>query len=120
MFGLKLMHKHVAQELAALYEQPFGGKDRGRFRISTKLMCELAGRRRLYAEDVLAIGRELFELGYVIIDMETYFAVLSQRTLRSYRRVNADPLRAHQVSATPAGNELEGSSIRRSRRRFPV
>ncbi len=103
------MHKHVAKELAALYEQPFGGKDRGRFRISMKLICELAGRRRLYAEDVLAIGRELFELGYVIIDMETYFAVLSQRTLRSYRRVNADPLRTPHEPASQMGNETDGS-----------
>lgn len=89
------MYRTIAKQLAALYEAPFGGKDRGRFRISMKLMCELAGRRRLYAEDVRAIGRELFELGYVIIDMETYFAVLSQRTLRSYRRINADLLRSH-------------------------
>lgn len=107
------MYKLIAKELAALYEQPFGGKDRGRFRISTKLMCELAGRRRLYAEDVLAIGRELFELGYVIIDMETYFAVLSQRTLRSYRRVNADPLHAHHEAGSQIGNELEERIMRR-------
>lgn len=92
------MYRHIAEQLAALYETPFGGKDRGRFRVSMKLMCELAGRRRLYAEDVRAIARELFELGYVIIDMGTYFAVLSQSTLRSYRRINADLLQTREIS----------------------
>ncbi len=84
------MHKRVASQLAALYDAPFGGKQLGRFRISLKLMRELSGRRRLYEDDVERIRRELFELGYILIDMESYFAVLSHRTLASYRRVNED------------------------------
>ncbi|MFA9474851.1 MAG: hypothetical protein ACERJ2_09855 [Filomicrobium sp.] len=86
------MHKQVAWELAALYDVSFGGKQLGRFRISLKLMRELSGRRRLYEDDVDQIRRELFELGYVLIDMQNYFAVLSQRTLSSYRRVNEDQI----------------------------
>lgn len=84
------MHQRVAEQLTELYEAPFGGKERGRFRVPMKLMCEICGRRRLYEEDVKAIHRALFELGYILIDMETYFCVLSLSTFASYRRVNAE------------------------------
>ncbi len=86
------MHTEVAEQLAELYEAHFGGKDRGRFRISMKLMCQIAGRKRLYEDDLRLIHRALYELGYLLIDMETFFCVLSQRTFASYRRVNAEQL----------------------------
>ena len=78
----------VADELARLYDVSFGGKERGRYRISAKHLQRLAGRRRLYPEDNLAIARALFERGYVLLDMESFFVVLSQKTFASYRRVN--------------------------------
>lgn len=106
------MHRQIAKQLAAFYEAPYGGKDRGRFRISMKLMRDLAGRRRLYPDDISTIGRELFELGYVLIDMETYFAVLSQRTLTSYRRINADSVRAGSTPERRTRSKAEGSVMR--------
>lgn len=107
------MHRQAAQRLAALYEVPFGGKNHGRFRISAKLLRELTGRRRLYEDDIRLIGRELFELGYVLIDMETYFGVLSQRTLASYRRINEE----HLGDGSPgAKRQRNGSNGERRRR----
>ena len=105
------MYKDIAEQLAVLYEAPFGGKDRGRFRISKKLLCEIAGRRRLYEDDLQAISRELFELGYVLINMETYFAILSQRTFKSYRRVNATPLRTNERPAFGGDHEIERETL---------
>lgn len=78
----------VAERLAELYERGFGGKERGRYRISMKHMKMLIGRKRIPARLVQRIGEELFEKGYVLIDQETYFVVLAERTFRSYRRVN--------------------------------
>lgn len=78
----------IVAKLTALYEQPFGGKKRGRFRISTKLMCRLAGRRRLWREDIEAIRRGLYENGYLLVDMDTFFAIVGQQTFASYRRAN--------------------------------
>ena len=37
----------IARQLAELYEMDFGGKERGRFRISMKLMKSLCERRRI-------------------------------------------------------------------------
>ncbi len=78
----------VAQRLEKLYETTFAGKARGRFRLSMKHLRLLTGCRRVYPETILAVARALYERGYVLVDMETYFAVLSQRTFSSYRRVN--------------------------------
>ncbi len=86
------MHDRVADEIAELYEAQFGGKDRGRFRISAKLLSQMADRRRLYEDDIKAIHRALYERGYLLLDLETFFCVLSQRTFASYRRVNAEQL----------------------------
>ena len=78
----------VAAQLAALYEMGFGGKERGRYRISMKHLKVLTGRKRVPSRVLRGIAEELFELGYVLIDMETFVVVLAQRTFSSYRRVS--------------------------------
>jgi len=77
-----------ANHLSRLYSEEFGGKERGRFRISAKLVRQLAGRRRLYEDDICLLGRAMIERGYVLIDMDTFFVILSSNTFVNYRRVN--------------------------------
>ena len=79
----------MAVRLAELYEESFGGKDRGRYRISMKYLRELSGCPRLYVEDTRSIERELYARGYVLVDLESFFVVLSQKTFGSYRRVSS-------------------------------
>ena len=81
-------YEDVRARLVALYEHPFAGKPRGRYRISMKLMRQLMGVRRLWPEQIEALRRSLYEMGYLLIDLETYFIVVSQQTFASYRRVN--------------------------------
>jgi len=80
--------RQVAELLANLYEVEFGGKARGRYRIAMKHMRLLTGRKRMPPSTIRKISEELFELGLVMIDMETFFVVLAQRTFNSYRRVS--------------------------------
>jgi len=80
--------REVAEQLAALYERGFGGKERGRYRISMKHLRALTGRKRVPPRALRGIAEELFELGYVLVDMETFVVVLAQRTFTSYRRVS--------------------------------
>ena len=56
---MKMTILEIADHLAELYDRSFGGKERGRFRISDKLVRKLAGRRRLYEEDITALSRAL-------------------------------------------------------------
>lgn len=88
------IERQIAEQLAALYEQPFGGKDRGRYRISMKHLRALTGRKRVPQDTIGKIGEEMFELGYVLIDLEAFFVVLAQRTFTSYRRVSDSCLAA--------------------------
>lgn len=86
------MREKTAEKLAFLYSQSFGGKDSGRYRITVKLMRQLMGCRRLYEDDVRALGRALFERGFVLVDMESFFVVMSANTFVNYRRANEECL----------------------------
>ncbi len=77
----------VARRLAEFYEQPFGGKPDGRYRLSPKLLRKLAQRRRISDEFAAQLAEEMFELGYVFIDLESYYVVTSARTYANYRRL---------------------------------
>ena len=81
--------REIAAVLAELYGQEFGGARTGKYRISRKFLRQLTGRRRLTPELIHEIGDELFEHGFVIIDLESFFAVLHQRLFNSYRRVTS-------------------------------
>lgn len=82
----------TASRLVALYEEPFGGKTSGRYRISAKIVRQIAGRRRLYDTDIVDLRRALFELGYVLIDLDSYFVIMSANAFVNYRRANEDGL----------------------------
>lgn len=79
-----------------------------------KQMRALSGRKRVPAKLIRSISEEVFELGYVLIDLETYFVVLAQATFRSYRRVSdgylaaGSPVAGHGTMAdhTPAITDL--------------
>lgn len=83
----------TADRLSALYEQKFGGKSSGRYRISAKLVRNAAGRRRLYEDDIHALARALLERGFVLIDLDSFYVVISANSFVNYRRANADHLK---------------------------
>ena len=83
----------AADRLCALYDRPFGGKENGRYRIPAKLLRQIAGCRRLYEDDVQAIQRALFERGYILIDMDSFYVVMSANSFVNTRRANEDCVR---------------------------
>ncbi len=87
----------IVRQLAELYRTPLGGKARGRFRISMKLLRKCAGRKRLFSDEIEEIRREFYQQGYILIDMETSFALLSQSIFRNYCRVT-EPMLATCIS----------------------
>lgn len=80
----------VCDRLAELHERSFGGKSKGRYRIAAKLVRQLAERRRLYETDVRDLTRAMLERGYVLIDMDSFFVVMSANTFVNYRRANEE------------------------------
>jgi|APSaa5957512493_1039668.scaffolds.fasta_scaffold162365_1 hypothetical protein len=102
----------LVDELVELYDRPFGGKVRGRFRVSMKLLCDRLGKRRLWPDELEAIGRGLYQRGYVSIDMDGYLVVLSQKTFTNYRRVNEAAFGSPdgQSSVPDASDPAQGSA----------
>lgn len=93
----------VAKNLCELYGEAFGGKPKGRYRIPSKLVAGLAGRQRLYDDDIRALGRAMFENGFVLIDMDTFFVILSAKTFTNYRRANAEVIATVYDEPSPEG-----------------
>lgn len=89
----------AVSQLVSLYDRPFGGKQRGRYRISMKLMRRMLGQRRVWPDQIEEIRRRLYERNYLLIDLETYFIIVSQQTFTSYRRVNEASIAA--ISSLP-------------------
>lgn len=87
-----MQYDDAADRLQTLYGKAFGGKPSGRFRIPEKLLKEMMGRRRLYQEDRTALARALFERGFVLIDMDSFFVVMSANSFVNYRRVGKEAL----------------------------
>ncbi|NNJ75882.1 MAG: hypothetical protein HKP56_12055 [Anderseniella sp.] len=82
----------AANRLAELYDMEFGGKKSGRYRMPAKLMRELVQRKRLYEDDIQALGRALLERGFVLVDMDSFYVVVSANAFVNYRRANEDLL----------------------------
>lgn len=82
----------AADQMAELYKKRFGGKDSGRYRISVKTLRQSAKQRRLYEDDIRALSREMLERGFVLIDMDTFFVVMSANSFVNYRRANEQSL----------------------------
>lgn len=85
----------TATQLGDLYSRQFGGKPGGRYRISAKLLRQMARRRRLYENDIRHLSRCLFEKGYVLIDMDVFFVVMGTNSFTNYRRANDNTLGQH-------------------------
>jgi hypothetical protein len=77
----------VAKILQKIYEEPFGGKDRGRFQISREGLREISGRRRLEESTITGIVNEAYERGLVVTDMGEDFSVIEEEVMRNYRKV---------------------------------
>jgi hypothetical protein len=82
----------AADRLAELYNEPFGGKPKGRYRVAVKLVRQLAGRRRLYEDDIRELTRAMLERGYVLIDLDSFYVVMGANTFVNYRRANEDAI----------------------------
>lgn len=121
--------EELAQTLARLFGERFGGAATGKFRISRKFLRQLAGRRKLSDEYLAALAEEMFEAGFVFVDCESYFIVLSQKQFTSYRRVTAaavnrvlpheeaidEPKTAHSTASDPEGiQEIEERSVQKA------
>ena len=87
-----LDYNPVADRLAALYAESFGGKKSGRYRISAPLLRKLFGCRRFYEDDVRMLTRALAERGYVLVDMDNFYVVMAANTFVNYRRANEECL----------------------------
>ena len=79
--------EEIAKILKALYDRPFGGKDRGRYKISRRRLRRLSGRKRLEDTILQRIIDEAYEQGLIMMDLGDDFAVVEESVMQNYRTV---------------------------------
>ena len=84
----KINYDSMAAQLIKMYDSGFGGKEAGRYRISLKHLKAMCGRRRISSKEIEKLKRHIYELGFVLVDLENFYILLSQKTFTNYRRIN--------------------------------
>ncbi|GHU18115.1 hypothetical protein FACS189475_03060 [Betaproteobacteria bacterium] len=97
----------VAELLSKIYEYEFGGKEKGRYKISRSNLRRLACRKRLEDATINKITDAVFELGYIMIDLGDYFAVVKESVMLNYRPVPKSVLLRHlkEIPASTSDDE---------------
>src|SRR5262245_54249883 len=77
----------IAKSLSQIYQETFGGKDRGRYKISRRNLRLLSGRKRLEDTTTAKIMESLYNLGFIMVDLGDDFAVVEEGVMLNYRPV---------------------------------
>lgn len=78
----------IAKIIYELFTEDFGGKSKGRFKISRSGLTSIAGRTILKQSVIESISDVLLEqYGIYLVDLGDEFSFLQESTLRSYREV---------------------------------
>lgn len=86
--------EEMALLIKKIYELEFGGKSRGRFKISRSNFRQLSQRQRLEDSTIERIMDEALELGFIVTDLGDYFAVVDHKVMMNYRPVPKSVLKA--------------------------
>ena len=79
--------REVAKKLwVDLYEEPFRGKERGRFCLTREQLRIALDTERLHASTIERLQDEALSLGLVIIDLDDLFPCIEVGVVRKYRR----------------------------------
>jgi hypothetical protein len=98
----------VAEKLwRDVYEEPFRGKERGRFCLTREQLKSALGVDRLHASTVQRLQDEALAIGLVIIDLDDLFPCVEVKVLRKYRRPPADVFLNHFPEPTEPGSPEE-------------
>jgi len=77
----------VVEIFKKIYDEEFGGRKRGRFRISRELVRKISGRKRLDSRFIEQVTEEGYEQDLIIINREDFFNVIEDRVMDSHRKV---------------------------------
>ena len=80
-------YKRVAKILADIHGKEFGGKPKGRYRISRARLLQFLGTTRLMDEDFDNLHDELLELGFSFLNFDAYFALIESSFSKNWRRM---------------------------------
>lgn len=101
---MKLTFEEIADLLARLYGEEFGGKANGRFKITRNDLAVISGRSQIKQGAIDQISEYLSdEHGLQMIDLGDEFPIIKISILRKYRGVPSRLI--NEYAPTPSGEE---------------
>ncbi|MDO9531609.1 MAG: hypothetical protein Q7O12_05695 [Deltaproteobacteria bacterium] len=82
--------RQLAEKLKEIYEQPFGGKKRGRFRTSRTNFRNLAGLPVLSDGYISEVYQWLLRHNLILMNLDSAFCVFPATIAKGFRRVPRD------------------------------
>ena len=101
--------QQVAKYLVKIHEMPFGGKKRGRMKITRAGLRELSKRGRLENAFLSSLTTEMFQEGFMFIDLDKYFVVIQAKVTRRYRSISKNVM--HQFLAQKSKRSTNASAV---------
>jgi hypothetical protein len=97
--------RQLAEKLAEIYEQPFGGKKRGRFRTSRTNFRHLAGLPVLTEDYISEVYQWLLRHNLILMNLDSAFCVFPARIAKGFRRVPRDVFKKYIVGSEESDND---------------
>ncbi len=85
----------MAEIIGEIYEEKFGGKNRGRFQISRSQFRRLGGRKNLRDAFIDEVAEQCLELGYILITIGDTIAIIEENIVLNYRNVPKSILKSY-------------------------
>lgn len=99
--------REVARKLRReLYQEPFRGKERGRFCLTREQLRIALDTERLHPPTIERLQDEAMTYGLIIIDLDDAFPCIEARVARKYRRPPADVFK--KFFPEPSNDEGDG------------
>jgi len=77
----------IVADIRAIYRETFGGKEKGRYKISRANFRLICGRKKLESVFLEKVVSAALEDGFVVVELGDYFCVIAEGTMLSYRPV---------------------------------
>jgi hypothetical protein len=107
--GLCQHPRDLSNQLATIFHTKFGGKDKGRYKITRKRFIKLAGVPELSGDYVHAVHLWLRKRRLILVDLDFVFLVLPMKPVKGLRAVTDEVIEPFVWKGDAEAEEPEDS-----------
>ncbi|MDO9528556.1 MAG: hypothetical protein Q7J27_05265 [Syntrophales bacterium] len=79
--------RNVGKAIEGIFNEKFGGKEKGRYRISRADLLKIANEKTFNDDNIKKIQTNIQKKGFVLVDLGSEFAIIDDKSMYNYRKV---------------------------------